>query len=110
MYTHRLYSDGLGSNSPVVLTSWIKGKLSRPNVNLYPPKFQKGFAGHRFLVSAIHQPPFVIKRLSTDGVGNTQIDWTGFEVKILNMLSQQLNFTFEIIEPKLGNELGYKLK
>lgn len=106
MYTHQLYIDGLGSNTPVVLTSWIKGKLSRPAVNLFPLKFQKGFSGHRFAVTAIHQPPFVIKRLSTDSVGNIQIDWTGFEVKILYLLSQHLNFTFEIIEPKIVNDLG----
>lgn len=91
---------------PVVLTSWIKGKLSRPHVNLYPEKFLKGFAGHRFTVTAIHQPPFVIKKLSTDGVGNIKIDWDGFEFRILKVLSQRLNFSYEVIEPRVGNELG----
>lgn len=106
LYTHRLYTDGLGSNVPIVLTSWIKGKLSRPHVNLFPLKFQKGFAGHRFTVAAIHQPPFVIKKLSTDGVGNIRIDWDGLEVRVLRLLSNRLNFSYEIIEPRTGNELG----
>lgn len=91
---------------PIVLTSWIKGKLSRPHVNLFPTKFVQGFAGHRFTVTAIHQPPFVIKQLSTDGVGNIRIDWDGLEVRVLRLLSNRLNFSYEIIEPKSGNELG----
>lgn len=107
LYTHRLYTDGLGSNTPIVLTSWIKGKLSRPRVNLFPSKFQKGFAGHRFTVTAIHQPPFVIKKLSTDSVGNIRIDWDGFEVRTLKLLAQRLNFSYEVVEPVLGNEFGY---
>lgn len=107
LYTHRLYTDGLGSNVPIVLTSWIKGKLSRPHVNLFPIKFQKGFAGHRFTVAAIHQPPFVIKKISTDGVGNIRIDWDGLEIRVLRLLSSRLNFSYEIIEPRTGNELGY---
>jgi hypothetical protein len=75
LYTHRLYTDGLGSNKPLVLTSWMKEKLSRPHVDLFPTKLTKGFAGHRFSVSAADFPPFVFKKLSTDGVGNVQIKW-----------------------------------
>lgn len=75
LYTHQLYVDGLGSNKPKVLTSWLKGRLSRPHIDLFPPKLTKGFAGHRFSVSAAHFPPFVFKKLSTDGVGNLQIRW-----------------------------------
>jgi hypothetical protein len=75
LYTHQLYVDGLGSNRPKVLTSWLKGRLSRPHIDLFPPKLTKGFAGHRFSVSAAHFPPFVFKKLSTDGVGNVQIRW-----------------------------------
>ncbi|KFB39563.1 hypothetical protein ZHAS_00006909 [Anopheles sinensis] len=67
LYTHELYVDGLGANRPQVLTSWIGNKFSRSNVNLFPPKLRKGFAGHRFTVMAAHQPPYVIKRLITDG-------------------------------------------
>lgn len=91
----------------VVLTSWIKGKLSRPNVNLFPSKFLNGFSTHRFMVAAIDQPPFVLKSLSTDMAGNTKIDWDGFEIRLLNMMSKRLNFSFQIMEPELGNELGY---
>lgn len=106
LYTHRLYTDGLGSNVPIVLTSWIKGKLSRPHVNLFPVKFQKGFSGHRFLVTAIHQPPYVVKKLSTDGVGNINIAWDGLEIRLLRLIGQRLNFSYEIFEPKIGNDKG----
>lgn len=75
LYTHQLYVDGLGSNKAKVLTSWIKGRLSRPHINLFPEKLTKGFAGHRFAVSAADFPPFVFKILKTDGVGNVQIKW-----------------------------------
>lgn len=61
LYTHNLYVDGLGTNEPVVLTSWVKGKLTRPHVNLFPRKFKNGFSGHRFVVAAANQPPFVYK-------------------------------------------------
>lgn len=62
LYTHQLFIDGLGRNQPVLLTSSMKGKLTRPNVNLFPPKLRHGFAGHRFEVTAAHQPPFVFKK------------------------------------------------
>lgn len=75
LYTHKLYVDGLGSNRPKVLTSFIKEKLSRPHINLFPVKLSKGFAGHRFSIAAAHFPPFVIKKLSTDLVGNIQVKW-----------------------------------
>lgn len=94
-----MYTDGLGSNTPVVLTSWIKGKLSRPKVNLFPRKFLNGFSNHRFMVAAIDQPPFVLKSLSTDIAGNTKIDWDGFEIRILNLMANRLNFTYQIMEP-----------
>lgn len=110
MYTHKLYTDGLGSNSPIVLTSWLKGKLSRPKVNLFPRKFLNGFASHRFAVAAIDQPPFVLKFLSTDVAGNTKIDWDGYEVRLLKMLSNRLNFSYQIMEPEIGNDLGYFIK
>jgi hypothetical protein len=75
LYTHKLFVDGLGSNKPKVLTSFIKGKLSRPHINLFPVKLGNGFAGHRFSIGAADFPPYVIKQLSTDGVGNIQIQW-----------------------------------
>lgn len=75
LYTHQLYVDGLGSNKPKVLTSWMKGRLSRPHIDLFPTKLTKGFSGHRFSVAAANFPPYVFKKLSTDGVGNLQIRW-----------------------------------
>lgn len=62
LYTHNLYIDGLGSNRPKLLTSWMKGKLSRPHVDLFPKKLTRGFAGHRFTVAAANQPPFMFKK------------------------------------------------
>ncbi|XP_070497984.1 ionotropic receptor 21a [Chironomus tepperi] len=106
LYTHRLYTDGLGSNKPLVLTSWVKGKLSRPHVDLFPTKLTKGFAGHRFSVSAADFPPFVFKKLSTDGVGNVQISWDGYEYRILQVLGKMMNFTFDVGEPKNLATLG----
>ncbi|XP_041779599.1 ionotropic receptor 21a [Anopheles merus] len=99
LYTHELYIDGLGANRPQVLTSWIGNKFSRNNVNLFPKKLRKGFSGHRFTVKAAHQPPFMIKRLSTDGVGNVNIRWEGLEMRLLRAMAQYLNFTYDIIEP-----------
>lgn len=61
LYTHNLYVDGLGTNQPSVLTSWLKGKLTRPHINLFPKKFKNGFSGHRFVVAAANQAPFVFK-------------------------------------------------
>lgn len=106
LYTHKLYTDGLGSNAPRVLTSWVKGKLSRPKVNLFPLKFHRGFSSHRFMVAAIEQPPFVIKSLSTDSTGNTAIDWDGYEVRLLRLMGNRLNFTFQLMEPEEISELG----
>lgn len=61
LYTHHLYTDGLGSNKPIILTTWMNGKLSRPHVDIFPVKLTKGFSGHRFSVAAANQPPFVFK-------------------------------------------------
>uniref|UniRef100_A0A182PFA2 Ionotropic glutamate receptor L-glutamate and glycine-binding domain-containing protein n=1 Tax=Anopheles epiroticus TaxID=199890 RepID=A0A182PFA2_9DIPT len=105
LYTHNLYIDGLGANRPQVLTSWIGNKFSRNSVNLFPRKLRKGFSGHRFTVMAAHQPPFMIKRLSTDGVGNVNIQWEGLEIRLLRAMAQYLNFTYDIIEPA-RTELG----
>ncbi|XP_035910921.1 ionotropic receptor 21a [Anopheles stephensi] len=99
LYTHELYIDGLGANRPQVLTSWIGNKFSRNNVNLFPKKLRKGFSGHRFTVMAAHQPPFMIKRLSTDGVGNVNIRWEGLEIRLMRAMAQYLNFTYDIVEP-----------
>lgn len=62
LYTHNLYVDGLGSSTPHVLTSWIRGNLTRPSVPLFPAKIKEGFAGHRFIIAAANQPPFAVRR------------------------------------------------
>ncbi|BFF96099.1 ionotropic receptor 21a [Drosophila madeirensis] len=98
LYTHKLYSDGLGSNTPVVLTSWIKGALSRPHINLFPPKLQAGFAGHRFQVSAANQPPYIFRIRTLDSSGMMQLRWDGIEMRLLNMISKRLNFSVDISE------------
>lgn len=106
MYTHKLYTDGLGSNAPVVLTSWLKGKLSRPNLNLFPKKFHSGFSSHRFSVAAINQPPFMLKTVTTDIAGNKKIDWDGYELRVLKLLADYMNFTFQVVEPSEDHPLG----
>lgn len=81
-------------------------------MDLFPRKFHKGFSSHRFAVAAIDQPPFVIKISSTDAVGNVKLDWDGYEVRLLQMMSERLNFSCQFIEPSdIGreNELGYKI-
>lgn len=98
LYTHYLYTDGLGSNKPRLLTSFINGKLSRPHVNLFPPKL-RAFAGHRLTVGATDQPPFIFKQLSTDPFGNTRIRWDGVELRMLNIMSGSMNFSIVIQEP-----------
>lgn len=106
LYTHQLYVDGLGSSKPKVLTSWIKGKLSRPHIDLFPQKLTKGFAGHRFSAAAANFPPYVFKILKTDGVGNVHIKWDGYEYRLLQIMGQKLNFTFDVGEPRNQAELG----
>ena len=62
LYTHELYADGIGSSIPTIITSWKNGKLTLPNKSLFPKKIQKGFSGHRFLVSVAPQPPYLINK------------------------------------------------
>ncbi|KAM8720027.1 hypothetical protein ACLKA7_006135 [Drosophila subpalustris] len=98
LYTHKLYADGLGSNTGLVLTSWIKGALSRPHINLFPPKFQSGFAGHRFQVSAADQPPFIFRIKTLDASGMGQLRWDGIEMRLLDVIAKRLNFSVDITE------------
>ncbi|XP_030564838.1 ionotropic receptor 21a [Drosophila novamexicana] len=104
LYTHKLYADGLGSNTGIVLTSWIRGALSRPHIDLFPAKFQNGFAGHRFQVSAANQPPYIFRIKSLDSSGMGTLRWDGIEMRLLNIIAKRLNFTVEITEtPNLVN-------
>ncbi|KAJ2940616.1 hypothetical protein O0L34_g14722 [Tuta absoluta] len=60
-----------------------------------------GYAGHRFVVAAANQPPFVIKQIKTDADGgNPRVTWDGIEVRLLKLLSDRNNFSIEIIEPR----------
>ncbi|XP_059055118.1 ionotropic receptor 21a [Achroia grisella] len=100
LYTHELYIDGLGASKPVVLNSWTHGKFSR-HVNLFPKKMMKGYAGHRFLVAAANQPPYVFRRIKTDvDGGNPRVVWDGIEIRVLNLLAEKNNFSIEIVEPR----------
>ncbi|KAK7603162.1 hypothetical protein V9T40_003161 [Parthenolecanium corni] len=61
--------DGIGSSTKKILTCWRLDRLTRPDVNLFPPKLDEGLNGHRMVVSAAEQPPFVIKKnLAADEV------------------------------------------
>ncbi|CAG4983712.1 unnamed protein product [Colias eurytheme] len=103
LYTHNLYTDGLGSSEPRILVSWTHGKFSR-NVNLFPTKMTEGYSGHRFLIAAANQPPFVFKRstLNTKS-GDSQTTWDGVEIRILKLLAERNNFSIEIVEPRDSN-------
>ncbi|XP_046977751.1 ionotropic receptor 21a [Vanessa cardui] len=100
LYTHILYTDGLGTSKPLILCSWSHGKFSR-KVNLFPTKMTEGYAGHRFLVAAADQPPFVFRRIETDSDGgNPRVVWNGLEIKILKLLAERNNFSIEVVEPR----------
>lgn len=79
-------------------------------MNLFPKKFRKGFSLHRFLIAGIDQPPFIMKFLSTDLAGNTKIDWDGYEIRLMDLISSRLNFSYQIMEPEIGNEMGYSIE
>ncbi|CAK1544480.1 unnamed protein product [Leptosia nina] len=100
LYTHKLYTDGLGSSKPQILTSWTHGRFSR-NVNLFPPKMIDGYAGHRFIVAVANQPPYTLKRSKIDAAsGSIRTVWDGVEVRMLNLLAERNNFSIEFVEPK----------
>ncbi|ALC48549.1 Ir21a, partial [Drosophila busckii] len=104
LYTHKLYADGLGSNVGLVLTSWLKGGLTRPHIDLFPTKFDNGFAGHRFQVSAANSPPYIFRIKTLDSTGMGQLRWDGIEYRLLNMIGKRLNFSVDITEtPALAN-------
>ncbi|XP_013104186.2 ionotropic receptor 21a [Stomoxys calcitrans] len=96
LYTHKLYADGLGSNKPIVLTSWLNGGLTRPHINLYPKKFGNGFAGHRFQIIALNQPPYIFRIKTLDFSGVVQVHWDGIEYRLLQMVGEKLNFSIDI--------------
>ncbi|TMW53488.1 hypothetical protein DOY81_001424 [Sarcophaga bullata] len=98
LYTHKLYTDGLGSNTPIVLTSWINGGLSRPHINLFPRKLINGFAGHRFRIMSGNQPPYMFRLKDVGFGGATEIKWEGIEYRLLNMLAKSLNFSIDMID------------
>uniref|UniRef100_A0AAU6NDM9 IR21a n=1 Tax=Mythimna loreyi TaxID=667449 RepID=A0AAU6NDM9_9NEOP len=103
LYTHKLYTDGLGASQPVVLNSWTHGKFSR-DINLFPLKMTEGYAGHRFVVAAANQPPFVFRRIKSDlDGGNPRVVWDGVEIRLLKLLAERNNFSVEIIEPREPN-------
>nr|AST36227.1 putative ionotropic receptor IR21a [Hedya nubiferana] len=105
LYTHKLYTDGLGASQPVVLNSWSHGKFSRP-INLFPHKMTEGYAGHRFVVAAANQPPFIFRTIKTDlDGGNPRVVWEGIEMRLLALLAERNNFSIEVKEP-LEPDLG----
>ncbi|XP_055845959.1 ionotropic receptor 21a [Episyrphus balteatus] len=106
LYTHQLYADGLGANTPVVLTSWIKGVLSRPHIDLFPKKMSNGFSGHRFSIAAVNQPPFIFRIRKLDAFGQSRVDWEGIEYRLMTMFAKQMNFSFDVVEPKDHGNLG----
>ncbi|XP_014256198.1 ionotropic receptor 21a [Cimex lectularius] len=99
MYTHQLASDSLGGSKAIILTSWRRNNFTR-NVNLFPDKFKTGFNGMHMVVSTSENAPFVFKSKGHDsGEGYTLNKWDGLEVRIMNLISQMLNFSVEYKEP-----------
>lgn len=78
----------------------MKGRLSRPHVNLFPTKLTRGFSGHRFIISAATQQPYIIQERPINSAGNEEIVWEGIEYRVLKIFARMLNFTFEMVEPK----------
>lgn len=103
LYTHEMYTDGLGSSRPHLLTSWYKTRLSRPFVKLFPRKMARGFAGHRFIIAVADQPPYVVNR-GRDS--NDDVRWDGVELRLIRLLSDMLNFTRDYHEAKEAGVLG----
>ncbi|XP_068626426.1 ionotropic receptor 21a [Battus philenor] len=100
LYTHKLYVDGLGASKSIAIDFWYRGKFSK-DVNLFPPKMTKGYAGHRFIVAAANQPPFTFRRIKTDSDDrNPKVIWDGIEIRLLNVLAERNNFSIEIVEPR----------
>ncbi|KAJ8736568.1 hypothetical protein PYW08_007224 [Mythimna loreyi] len=64
----------------------------------------EGYAGHRFVVAAANQPPFVFRRIKSDlDGGNPRVVWDGVEIRLLKLLAERNNFSVEIIEPREPN-------
>ncbi|XP_065202562.1 ionotropic receptor 21a [Planococcus citri] len=105
LFTHKLHADGIGSSSLQVLTAWRKNKLTRSSINLFPPKLDRGFNGHQFLVAAYDQPPFVYRnRVSGRGTEREYDIWDGNEVRLLKLVAQTLNFGVNIMRVQNANE------
>ncbi|XP_060867810.1 ionotropic receptor 21a isoform X2 [Metopolophium dirhodum] len=110
LYTHEMYIDGLGSSGQIILTTWKLNKFTRPEVDLYPVKLVNGFRGHRFILSAIENPPLVFRSpLSVDKVLTPEQStlWDGVEIRLLQLIAGVLNFTLGIHDAtfsKLGDE------
>ncbi|KAL3270486.1 hypothetical protein HHI36_021029 [Cryptolaemus montrouzieri] len=103
LYTHKLYIDAIASSTHVVLTSWRNGRFTRPHLDLFPRKMAEGFAGHRFTVALVDQPPFIVK---SGADANENIIWEGMEVRIVELLSKTLNFSIDFKEADNANILG----
>ncbi|KAJ4435709.1 hypothetical protein ANN_18325 [Periplaneta americana] len=99
MYTHNLFVDGLGSSSLQILTAWRCGALTRPTTNLFPEKLREGFRGHRFVVAAGHQPPFVVNRGRVFDGQRVSTIWDGLEIRLLWLMGEMLDFSFIVKEP-----------
>ncbi|CAH0695011.1 unnamed protein product [Spodoptera exigua] len=64
----------------------------------------EGYAGHRFVVAAANQPPFVFRRIKADlDGGNPRVVWDGIELRLIKLLAERNNFSIEIIEPREPN-------
>lgn len=119
LYTHEMYTDALGASVPRILTSWLNNNLTRPSVHLFPDKIKEGFAGHRFIISLAHQPPYVVYMYVLDMLfeprvrnctfrgedENNNIRWDGIDVRLVLLLSELYNFTVDFKPAKNTHRL-----
>uniref|UniRef100_A0A1B6E574 Ionotropic glutamate receptor C-terminal domain-containing protein n=1 Tax=Clastoptera arizonana TaxID=38151 RepID=A0A1B6E574_9HEMI len=108
LYTHELFIDPMGSSDMRIVTAWRCNHLTRPEVNLFPQKFKRGFNGYRFSVSAAEHPPYVFRRIERTEEDD-RVVFDGIEVRLLRLMSTYLNFTINFQEPSIsGNNIsGY---
>ncbi|CAD5116620.1 DgyrCDS5493 [Dimorphilus gyrociliatus] len=94
---HSSVSHLNGKPSMIETGNYSNGQLNLYRDHLYPND-HSGLNGRRFLVTSLPYSFFQKKTV----IGNLTI-WEGLTFDILNQLAQDLNFTYDVIEPADGN-------
>ena len=80
MYSHDVVTDSLGKSVPKIVTALRRDHFTR-QVNLFPPKYDKGLGGIHLLVAASEIAPFVFRKF---------VNVSNYYEKILIRLSEAL--------------------